>query len=306
MHYCSAMKTNGGVHSLAATRRVSVIGTALAIAVGLFLPTAASAAPPAPPVGKHWSPAFSDEFNGSSLNATNWSSCYHWYNSAYQGCTNAGNNELEWYKPSQVSVGGGYATLTAARTNTIGVVKDSAGNDVVKTFPYRSGMISTGGSQWMDPAKRAILYGYVEARIRVPEGRGLWPAFWMLSADYAWPPEIDIMEILGNDTSTTHMNVHWLASGAHQQDGSSFTNATPLSGGWHTFAVDWQPGKMIWYVDGVARKTLTSSGVPSQPMYILLNLAVGGDWPGSPDSSTVFPAKMDIDYVRTYDLVTGS
>ena len=106
-------------------------------------------------------------------------------------------------------------------------------------------MISTGGSQWMDTAKRTMLYGYIEARIRVPEGRGLWPAFWMLSADYGWPPEIDIMEILGHDTSTTHMNLHWNDAGNHQQAGSSFSNGMPLSGGWHTFAVDCSQGSLF-------------------------------------------------------------
>ncbi len=285
--------------------RMFAIAVAVAIVIGFFTPSAI-ATPPSPPSGKHWVPALAEEFNGSSLDSSSWSTCYHWFNAQYQGCTNAGNNELEWYKSSQVSVGNGHATLTAMNTSTTGVVEDSQGNDVVKNFPYRSGMISTGGSQWMDTAKRTMLYGYIEARIRVPEGRGLWPAFWMLSADYGWPPEIDIMEILGHDTSTTHMNLHWNDAGNHQQAGSSFSNGMPLSGGWHTFAVDWQPGKLIWYVDGVPRKALSSAGVPNRPMYVLFNLAVGGDWPGSPDTSTVFPAKMDIDYVRTYDLVDGA
>lgn len=285
--------------------RMFAIAVTVAIVIGFFTPSAIATSP-SPPSGKHWVPALAEEFNGSSLDSSSWSTCYHWFNAQYQGCTNAGNNELEWYKSSQVSVGNGHATLTAMNTSTTGVVKDSQGNDVVKNFPYRSGMISTGGSQWMDTAKRTMLYGYIEARIRVPEGQGLWPAFWMLSADYGWPPEIDIMEILGHDTSTTHMNLHWNDAGNHQQAGSSFSNGMPLSGGWHTFAVDWQPGKLIWYVDGVPRKALSSAGVPNRPMYVLFNLAVGGDWPGSPDTSTVFPAKMDIDYVRTYDLVDGA
>lgn len=299
------MKLIRGMGKARSVSRMFAIAVAVAIVIGFFTPSAI-ATPPSPPSGKHWVPALAEEFNGSSLDSSSWSTCYHWFNAQYQGCTNAGNNELEWYKSSQVSVGNGHATLTAMNTSTTGVVKDSQGNDVVKNFPYRSGMISTGGSQWMDTAKRTMLYGYIEARIRVPEGQGLWPAFWMLSADYGWPPEIDIMEILGHDTSTTHMNLHWNDAGNHQQAGSSFSNGMPLSGGWHTFAVDWQPGKLIWYVDGVPRKALSSAGVPNRPMYVLFNLAVGGDWPGSPDTSTVFPAEMDIDYVRTYDLVDGA
>ncbi len=299
------MKLIRGMGKARLVSRMFAIAVAVAIVIGFFTPSAI-ATPPSPPSGKHWVPALAEEFNGSSLDSSSWSTCYHWFNAQYQGCTNAGNNELEWYKSSQVSVGNGHATLTAMNTSTTGVVEDSQGNDVVKNFPYRSGMISTGGSQWMDTAKRTMLYGYIEARIRVPEGRGLWPAFWMLSADYGWPPGIDIMEILGHDTSTTHMNLHWNDAGNHQQAGSSFSNGMPLSGGWHTFAVDWQPGKLIWYVDGVPRKALSSAGVPNRPMYVLFNLAVGGDWPGSPDTSTVFPAKMDIDYVRTYDLVDGA
>ena len=215
------MKLIRGMGKARLVSRMFAIAVAVAIVIGFFTPSAI-ATPPSPPSGKHWVPALAEEFNGSSLDSSSWSTCYHWFNAQYQGCTNAGNNELEWYKSSQVSVGNGHATLTAMNTSTTGVVEDSQGNDVVKNFPYRSGMISTGGSQWMDTAKRTMLYGYIEARIRVPEGRGLWPAFWMLSADYGWPPEIDIMEILGHDTSTTHMNLHWNDAGNHQQAGSSF------------------------------------------------------------------------------------
>ena len=137
------MKLIRGMGKARLVSRMFAIAVAVAIVIGFFTPSAI-ATPPSPPSGKHWVPALAEEFNGSSLDSSSWSTCYHWFNAQYQGCTNAGNNELEWYKSSQVSVGNGHATLTAMNTSTTGVVEDSQGNDVVKNFPYRSGMISTG------------------------------------------------------------------------------------------------------------------------------------------------------------------
>lgn len=269
------------------------------LAIATIFSAAVYATPPAAPVGKQWSQKFSDEFNGANLDVANWSNCYHWYYAQYDGCTNAGNNEKQWYTPSQISVSDGALRLKAEKRTGTGV---GSGN-VAKQFDYVSGMVSTGGNSWQTPAKQAFKYGYYEAKIKIPAGQGLWPAFWMLSADYTWPPEIDILEVLGHDTKTAHMNSHWAdASGAHQQSGSEFISDTPLSEGWHTYAIDWQADKLVWYIDGVARKTLTGAAVPQEEMYLLLNLAVGGNWPGDPDTTTQFPATMEVDYVRTYQL----
>lgn len=272
--------------------------TASLVSAVLFSPDT-YAAPPTAPENKVWQQTFSDEFESSSLNSSNWSSCYHWYYTPLNGCTNAGYNEEQWYLPSQVGQENGHLRLTAERRlNTPGV---GTGN-TPRTFDYVSGMVSTGGANWMSDAKQTFRYGYIEARIRVPSGQGLWPAFWMLPADYNWPPEIDILELVGNEPNIAHMNTHW-NDGSARQDMSSYTNAAPFSDDWHTFGIDWKEDSITWYIDGVARKTVTGDGVPSTPMYILLNLAVGGDWPGSPDVSTSFPAHMDVDYVRTFSLV---
>ena len=154
----------------------------------LVLPILAAAIPvsasalPTPPSGKEWAAGFSDEFNSTSLNTTNWSTCYHWYSVDYQGCTNAGNNEKQWYMPSQVSVGNGVARLSAEKRTVTGW------NNGEQQYNYVSGMLTTGGEQWQQTAKKTMLYGYSEARIKVSAGQGLWTAFWMLSADYEWPP----------------------------------------------------------------------------------------------------------------------
>lgn len=255
--------------------------------------------PPAAPAGKQWSQKFSDEFAGASLNTNDWSNCYHWYYAQYDGCSNSGNNEQQWYTPSQIGLSDGTLKLKAEKRTVAGV---GSGN-TPQQYNYVSGMISTGGNSWQAPAKHAFRYGYFESRIKIPAGQGLWPAFWMLPTDYGWPPELDILEVLGHDTKTAHMNSHWTdVNGGHQQNMTDFVSDVPLSEGWHTYAVDWQADKLVWYIDGVARKTLTGAAVPQEDMYLLVNLAVGGNWPGSPDATTQFPATMEVDYVRTYQL----
>ena len=165
-----------------------------------------------------------------------------------------------------------------------------------KLYHYTSGMVMTGGEKYYIPPGFTFTYGYMEARVRIPAGKGLWPAFWTLPASYTYPPEIDMMEILGDTPSVVHMHYHY--SGGNI--GSTWTGPD-FSAGWHTFAADWEPGLVVWYVDGVERfRYANSSTVTSSPMYVLLDLAVGGDWPGPPDATTVFPAYYDVDYVRIW------
>ncbi|HEX9013178.1 MAG TPA: carbohydrate binding domain-containing protein, partial [Anaerolineaceae bacterium] len=126
-------------------------------------------------------------------------------------------------------------------------------------------------------------------------------AFWMLPDSNNWVPEIDVTEILGDKPSTTYMTLHYYnTTGAYVQTQSQYTGAD-FSAGYHTFGVDWEPGALVWYVDGVERKRVTdTTAIPHVALYLLANLAVGGTWPGSPDSSTVFPAYMNIDYIRAW------
>jgi beta-glucanase (GH16 family) len=239
---------------------------------------------------------FDDEFNGTSLDTAKWNTCYPYYSPTYNGCAHA-NNELEWYTPSQVSVANGSGRLTADKRTVQGIDF----NGLPATFTYVSGMITTARYTKTTPTNTPLSqsYGYFEARLKIPSGKGLWPAFWLLPADNSWPPELDIMETVGTETTTNTMSYHWLDAGVVRTSASTFVGPD-FSQGWHTFAADWEPGQIDWYVDGVLRKTYTNASVTNTPMYVLINLAVGGDWPGAPDATTVFPSFLDIDYVRTY------
>jgi len=252
-------------------------------------PTATAAGGNPQPVGQTgWNLVFRDEFDGSSLDASKWVTCYPWYN-PQTGCTNTGNYELQWYMPGGVSVSDGALKLTARRQTVTGT------NGV--TYDYTSGMVSTGPSQGA-PARFAYVYGFIEARMKLPAGRGYWPAFWTLPTDQSWPPEIDGMEAAGHKPTTITMNVHWAGAAGHQQDYSSFSGPD-FTAGWHTFGVEWTATSVVWYVDGVARKTFTdAAGIPVKPEYILLNLAIDGNH--TPDGTTPFPSALEVDYVRAW------
>ncbi len=225
---------------------------------------------------------FSDEFAGGSLDTAKWSKCYPWDNG---GCTNAGNHEEEWYLPGEVLLESGLLRLRARQEPVTG----SDG----KKYPYTSGMISSYG-------KFSTAYGYFEIRTRLPKGKGLWPAFWLLPASGEWPPEIDILEALGSDTRSYFTTLHYkTAKSPHLYQANNFAAPADLSEGFHIYAVNWQPNQLTWYFDGQQVYQLDEN-VPSLPMYILANLAVGGDFPGPPSPDTAFPAFYDIDYIRVY------
>ena len=220
-----------------------------------------------------WELTFHDEFNGNRLDTTKWIDSYP------DGVRTHSNNEQQYYAPDGYDVRGGFLHLRAEKRSMGGM-------------PYTSGIVTTYG-------KFAQAYGWFEIRARFPKGKGFWPAFWLLPADKRWPPEIDVLEILGHETNKVYMTNHWQdAQGRHLSNGGAWVGPD-FSAGFHTFAVDWQPDVIVWYVDGVERFR-SSKGIPSMPMYVLVNLAVGGDWPGNPDASTPFPATMDVDYVRVY------
>jgi beta-glucanase (GH16 family) len=157
---------------------------------------------------------------------------------------------------------------------------------------YTSGIIST--------PQISQTYGYFETRAKLPEGKGLWPAFWLVAADGSWPPEIDVFEVLGHEPGVIYQTLH--GPNASQSKGGEY-RGIDTSDGFHTYGVDWTPSKITWYVDGV--QTYQDDNFINKPMYVIANLAVGGDWPGSPDANTQFPAKMEIDYIRSYQKDDG-
>lgn len=247
---------------------------------------------PSRPLGQtgEWNLIFHDEFNGDTLDTSKWTTCYWWDN---QGCTNEGNNNLNWYQPDNVFLKDGKLILRAK--------EEKVTSPDGKQYAYTSGMVTTGrdSSALSDEPRATFQYVYVEMKAKVPLGQGLWPAFWLLPADHESRPEIDVMEMLGDDPYSVHMNFHYLDKyGDENSAGYTWMSPEPLTG-WHVFAHDWQPGALTWYIDGVKHSHLEDY-IPDEPMYLLANLAVGGDWPGSPDSSTPFPSKFEIDYIRVW------
>lgn len=249
---------------------------------------------PAGPQGQTgvWHLAFHDEFSGEVLDSDKWVTCYWWDD---DGCTIATNNELQWYQPDNVFVQGGKLILQARRERV--TAPDG------RTFDYTSGMVSTGTDSYEGGDHRFTAeHVYVEMRAKVPAGRGLWPALWLLPASHESLPEIDAMEVLGDAPDELHMNFHYRDDeGNRNREGHTWESPEPLTG-WHVYAVDWQPRGVTWYLDGDKRAHFSGEDryVPGEPMYLIANLAVGGDWPGAPDADTPFPSELEIDYIRVW------
>jgi beta-glucanase (GH16 family) len=256
----------------------------------------ASGIPPTPfgPPG-WWHLVFADEFDAGLLDGMRWRTCFWWADTT---CSIETNHELELYDPEDVSVGGGALHLRAQ-------MRDMVGWDG-SVRHYTAGMVMTGGRKDESAPGFTFTYGYAEARVKVPKGRGLWPAFWLLPASYESRPEIDAMEILGDSTNVQHMNFHYRKPDGGKGDAGLTWAGPDFSAGWHTFGVDWEPEAIVWYVDGVERwRFADTSVIPREPMYLLANLAVGGSWPGAPDAATPFPSSYDIDYIRVWQRTGG-
>ncbi|HEX9058593.1 MAG TPA: carbohydrate binding domain-containing protein, partial [Clostridia bacterium] len=214
------------------------------------------------------------------------------------------NNELEAYKPDNAYVQDGNLVLEAKKESYKG--KD-----------YTSGKLVTKG-------KHSWTYGRFEIRAKMPESKGMWPAIWMLPEDDnilgAWPSggEIDIMELLGHQPNKIYGTIHY--GNPHASGQGTYTLPTgTFSDSYHVYALEWDPGELRWYIDGTLYHTeknwysrdlneadsFTYPAPFNRDFHLILNLAVGGDWPGSPDSTTVFPGKMYVDYVRTYERTGG-
>lgn len=268
-----------------ATTVVLVLVSAIAVAVGGLQPAESGKAS-----GAGWHLAFADEFQGRRLNSRHWVTCYWWDKG---GCTNGATNERQWYLPGNVTVSGGALHLVARKQT----VRGSDG----RWYPYTSGIVTTGRltHNTQRSPRFAFRYGRVVARIRMPAGRGLWPAFWLLPASQRSRPEIDVVEVRGQHPRRMHAHLHYLAGGEKHDPGHHWTGAD-TSAGWHNYAIDWSPGSIVWSVDGhVVWRFTKRAAIPHQRMYLLLNLAVGG-WPGDPVAATPFPSELDVDYVRVW------
>lgn len=237
-----------------------------------------------------WTEAWADEFsgpNGSGIDTSKWNYDVGgaWGNGA----------ELEYYtnRLTNSSIENGNLQITALRESYLG-------------NSYTSARIQT-------QRKFSQAYGRIEARIKIPAGKGIWPAFWMLGDDIdtvGWPAcgEIDIMEHINNEASI-YATVHMPSVSGDSSIGAAYSlpQSTDFSTDFHVFAVEWEPDTMRFYVDNTLIQTVTRNMLSSSqrwvfdhPFFLVLNVAVGGTWPGYPDATTPFPSIMQVDYVRVY------
>jgi beta-glucanase (GH16 family) len=240
-----------------------------------------------------WKLVWSDEFEGAqsaSPDSTKWGFDV--------GGSGWGNQQLEYdtARPENASLSGhGELVLTARKESYMGNA-------------YTSARLQTKG-------KFEHAYGRFEARMKLPEGKGIWPAFWLLGADIdkaSWPNcgEIDIMENIGREGPRVYGTLHGpgYSGGASIGKPYDLPSGASVSKDFHVYAIEWEDQVVRWYVDDVLFETRTPKDLPAKarwvydhPFFIILNLAVGGQWPGNPDANTRFPQQLVVDYVRVYE-----
>lgn len=245
------------------------------------------------------SPVWSDEFDGpagASFDRTKWV--------ADTGGHGFGNEERQFYTTRTENValdGEGHLVITALPEPQL------------STYDCWYGSCRYTSTRLLTKGLFEQAYGRLEARIRIPRGQGIWPAFWMLGRNIdsvGWPQsgEIDIMENIGREPAILHGTLHGPGySGAEGISGADTLTSGAWADDFHVFAVAWKPNEIRWLVDGREYHRLTPTDLPAgtawvfdRPFFFLLNVAVGGHWPGDPDSSTTFPQQMVVDYVRAY------
>jgi len=238
---------------------------------------------------------FADEFNGNQLDASKWNTSYLW------GTDLIINSEEQYYVDILNRPDFGFNPFTFDGNNlTINSIKTPAElSSKALDQPYLSGVITS-----YDAFK--FTYGYIETRARVSYGRGYWPAFWLLNAYYVDDkPEIDIMEFIGQDQDVVYHTYHYYDSaGELRSTKSQPTPGIDYTSDFHTYAAEWKPGTIVFYVDGIERHRITDTKVSRQDMYVIANTALGGWWAGSPDNTTPFPGKFTLDYIRVYQKTT--
>jgi beta-glucanase (GH16 family) len=234
-----------------------------------------------------WKILWQDEFDGTQLNSQNWT-----YDIGSHGW---GNQEWQTYtdRPENIRVEGGMLVIEARLED------ESFGK-----HPYSSARIKTEGLH-------AWQYARIEARMRLPYGQGIWPAFWMMGDDFEqvrWPQsgEIDIMEQIGREPNHIHGTMHGPGYSGSNSLGTTFlVSADSLRNDFHVYAVEWQENEIRWLFDEQEYFRVTAGDVPGEwvfdhPFFLILNLSVGGEWAGYPDYTTTFPQYLYVDYVRVY------
>ncbi|HEU5048486.1 MAG TPA: glycoside hydrolase family 16 protein [Rickettsiales bacterium] len=267
-------------------RAILVALTAYLANIGLAI---AQTGCPSPQPYSNMTLTFFDTFKNGVLDTSKWTT-------VAAGGANAINNELQAYIPSGVQV------------LSTGGLRLQANQQSFWTQNYTSGEIVSRGHFTQT-------YGRFEMSAKMPNGNGLWPAFWLLPDSGQWPPEIDVLEYIyapngfmpnyPNTTSGAFQALHWKDSTGNRSIG--FTKYGDFGSTYHTYTIDWRPGSLVYIIDGIVQNCViddatTGTRVPSQPMYILANLAIGpaNSWSGTLSSSTLLPANMDIRYITAY------
>jgi beta-glucanase (GH16 family) len=264
--------------------RIFTLKLISAVAAALAVPASAQSLP-------GWTLLWADEFTqaeGTKPDSSKWG-----YDT---GSNNGwGNNELQFYtdRTENARIESGNLVIEARKESYSGKAYTSA--------------------RLLTKDKVSWTYGRIEARIKIPKGRGIWPAFWMLGANIAsvgWPNcgEIDIMENIGSEPSTLYGTIHGPGySGGNPVSENTVLLGAELGDDFHVFAIEWEENRIRWFLDGQPYFTVTPSSLPAgsnwvfnQPQFLILNVAVGGNWPGDPDGLTTFPQRMTVDYVRVY------
>lgn len=257
----------------------------------LNLPLALAAADP-------WTLVWSDEFGGKAGTQPSEQAWNYDLGNEEQG--GWGNNELQYYTRSTENL-----RLDGKGNLEFRALKNSADLWCFNgdACPYTSARLNTRG-------KMQFVYGKVEARVQVPAGAGYWPAFWMLGTGTGgWPNigEVDVMETIGRMPNTVYGTLHGPGYSGSQGLSVARDLPGPVAGSFHTHTVIKRPAEIVWLLDGAEYHRVTPNDLPAgtkwvfdQPCYLLLNLAVGGNWPGKPDARTVFPGVMKVDYVRVW------
>lgn len=242
-----------------------------------------------------WQLVWQDEFNGNSLDTSKWTVLIR---------ETSKHNELQYYLPDEVYVENGILRIRS-RVRRYG------------SKEYTSGRLDTDG-------KFAPVYGRFEIRAKLPGGQGLWPAHWLypqernwlmektmedavaagkerlIPEERPWYTEIDIMEFLGHEPGVLYGTMHYCDyDGTRRSTSGTWRSNVDYTKDFHIYTLEWEPDSIRWFIDG-NRIHATASGIPHKPHYLILNTAIGGGWPGNPDSTTVFPQYHDIDYVRVY------
>jgi beta-glucanase (GH16 family) len=239
--------------------------------------------------------SFSDDFNTLNLHNSQggtWDTNFSW--GAPNGSTLSSNNELQWYIDANYaptssvhpfSVNNGVLTITAAQA-------PADIKPLINNYEYTSGILTTHDTF-------SQTYGYFEMRADLPEHAGAWPAFWLLPEDGSWPPELDVVETTGQAPNSLIMTAHTNETGTHTKVTSTVSVSDPA--GFHTYGLLWTPDKLVWTYDGVQVAEAATPSDMNKPMYMLVDLAVGG-LAGTPPDHLATPAEMKIDYVRAYTL----